>query len=61
MTEQENENLRDLLQRLQNENMMLKQAAFTFSAPHPTNANNNHNQNAFASNNSNHPMQFNFS
>ena len=61
LTEQENENLRDLLQRLQNENMMLKQAAFTFSAPHPTNANNNHNQNAFASNNSNHPMQFNFS
>ncbi|KAM5542187.1 hypothetical protein V8D89_004060 [Ganoderma adspersum] len=61
LTEQENENLRDLLQRLQNENMMLKQAAFTFSAPHPTNANNNHNQNAFANNNSNHPMQFNFS
>ncbi|PIL30729.1 transcription factor [Ganoderma sinense ZZ0214-1] len=61
LTEQENENLRDLLQRLQNENMMLKQAAFTFSAPHPANANNSHNQNAFGSNNTNHPMQFNFS
>ncbi|CCL99636.1 uncharacterized protein FIBRA_01656 [Fibroporia radiculosa] len=33
MTESENENLRDLLSRLQNENMMLKQAAFTFSVP----------------------------
>ncbi|TFY50226.1 hypothetical protein EVJ58_g11136, partial [Rhodofomes roseus] len=32
-TESENENLRDLLSRLQNENMMLKQAAFTFSVP----------------------------
>ena len=61
LSEQENENLRDLLQRLQNENMMLKQAAFTFSTPHPTNANNNHNQNAFGNNASNHPMQFNFS
>jgi len=33
MSESENENLRDLLSRLQNENMMLKQAAFTFSVP----------------------------
>lgn len=33
MTESENENLRDLLSRLQNENMMLKQQAFTFSVP----------------------------
>ncbi|KAI0344238.1 hypothetical protein BDW22DRAFT_1406629 [Trametopsis cervina] len=31
----ENENLRDLLQRLQSENMALKQAAFTFSVPKP--------------------------
>ncbi|KAI1790443.1 hypothetical protein LXA43DRAFT_504702 [Ganoderma leucocontextum] len=59
LTEQENENLRDLLQRLQNENMVLKQAAFTFSAPHSANTNNN--QNAFGNNASNHPMQFNFS
>ncbi|KAF8585509.1 hypothetical protein K439DRAFT_1343224 [Ramaria rubella] len=29
----ENENLRDLLSRLQNENVMLKQASFTFSVP----------------------------
>ncbi|KZT24685.1 hypothetical protein NEOLEDRAFT_1242342 [Neolentinus lepideus HHB14362 ss-1] len=29
----ENENLRDLLQRLQSENMQLKQAAFTFNMP----------------------------
>ncbi|PCH33111.1 hypothetical protein WOLCODRAFT_14523 [Wolfiporia cocos MD-104 SS10] len=33
MTETENENLRDLLSRLQNENMVLKQAAFTFTMP----------------------------
>lgn len=33
MSESENENLRDLLSRLQNENMMLKQQAFTFSVP----------------------------
>ncbi|KAI0328001.1 hypothetical protein GY45DRAFT_1307703 [Cubamyces sp. BRFM 1775] len=59
MTEQENENLRDLLQRLQNENMMLKQAAFTFTAPRSTNATSNTNaaQNSF---NNNHNMQFNF-
>ncbi|EMD41389.1 hypothetical protein CERSUDRAFT_109986 [Gelatoporia subvermispora B] len=38
LSETENENLRDLLQRLQNENMMLKQAAFTFSVPHDNNA-----------------------
>lgn len=31
--ENENENLRDLLSRLQNENMILKQTAFTFSMP----------------------------
>lgn len=31
--ENENENLRDLLSRLQNENMVLKQTAFTFSVP----------------------------
>ncbi|OCH84766.1 hypothetical protein OBBRIDRAFT_808003 [Obba rivulosa] len=37
LTETENENLRDLLQRLQNENMMLKQAAFTFSVPRDDN------------------------
>ncbi|OBZ80026.1 hypothetical protein A0H81_00164 [Grifola frondosa] len=40
MTESENENLRDLLSRLQNENMMLKQAAFTFSMPRETTSNN---------------------
>ncbi|KAI0706206.1 hypothetical protein BC835DRAFT_1313058 [Cytidiella melzeri] len=34
----ENENLRDLLSRLQSENMALKQAAFTFSVPKPNNA-----------------------
>ena len=56
LTEQENENLRDLLSRLQNENMMLKQAAFTFSAPRG-------NANAAPQNqfNHHHPMQFNFS
>ncbi|KAI0656780.1 hypothetical protein C8Q70DRAFT_1046623 [Cubamyces menziesii] len=59
MTEQENENLRDLLQRLQNENMMLKQAAFTFTAPRSNNATSGTNpaQNSF---NNNHNMQFNF-
>ncbi|CDO71768.1 hypothetical protein BN946_scf184920.g52 [Trametes cinnabarina] len=58
MTEQENENLRDLLQRLQNENMMLKQAAFTFTAPRSTAANaTTPAQNAF---NNNQNMQFNF-
>ncbi|KAI0771038.1 hypothetical protein BD413DRAFT_554714 [Trametes elegans] len=57
MTEQENENLKDLLQRLQNENMMLKQAAFTFTAPRSTPANgNNAAQNSFNS----HNMQFHF-
>lgn len=57
MSEQENENLRELLQRLQNENMMLKQAAFTFTAPRNNVANsttaapplNNHMQFNFAS------------
>ena len=33
----ENENLRDLLGRLQNENVVLKQATFTFSVPPPSN------------------------
>lgn len=33
--ESENGNLRDLLSRLQSENMALKQAAFTFSVPKP--------------------------
>jgi AP-1-like transcription factor len=33
-TQSENENLRDLLQRLQTENQSLKQTAFTFSVPH---------------------------
>ncbi|KAI0641138.1 hypothetical protein C8Q79DRAFT_1003859 [Trametes meyenii] len=57
MSEQENENLRDLLQRLQNENMMLKQAAFTFTAPHgSTNTGTTAAQNSF----NNHNMQFNF-
>ncbi|KAF7796581.1 hypothetical protein EIP86_007762 [Pleurotus ostreatoroseus] len=36
--ESENDNLRDLLSRLQSENMALKQAAFTFSVPKPNNA-----------------------
>ncbi|KAJ7674436.1 hypothetical protein B0H17DRAFT_157928, partial [Mycena rosella] len=31
----ENENLRDLLSRLQNENVMLKESTFTFSVPKP--------------------------
>ena len=57
LTEQENENLRDLLQRLQNENMMLKQAAFTFTAPRNTAPAPQH---SFNTNNS-HSMQFNFS
>ena len=35
--ESENGNLRDLLSRLQSENMALKQAAFTFSVPKPNN------------------------
>ncbi|KAI0762397.1 hypothetical protein C8Q74DRAFT_1318887 [Fomes fomentarius] len=56
LSEQENENLRDLLTRLQNENMMLKQAAFTFSAPPPNNTQSQHNNK-----NNNHSMQFNFS
>ncbi|OSD05672.1 hypothetical protein PYCCODRAFT_1361875 [Trametes coccinea BRFM310] len=58
MTEQENENLRDLLQRLQNENMMLKQAAFTFTAPRSTvTTNATPAQNTFGNNQN---MQFNF-
>lgn len=36
--ESENGNLRDLLSRLQSENMALKQAAFTFSVPKPNSA-----------------------
>lgn len=36
--ESENVNLRDLLSRLQSENMALKQAAFTFSVPKPNSA-----------------------
>ncbi|KAI0757591.1 hypothetical protein C8Q80DRAFT_1265487 [Daedaleopsis nitida] len=55
LTEQENENLRDLLQRLQSENMMLKQAAFTFTAPRSNNA--PAPQHSF----NGHPVQFNFS
>ncbi|EKM60492.1 uncharacterized protein PHACADRAFT_246479 [Phanerochaete carnosa HHB-10118-sp] len=35
VAESENGNLRDLLSRLQSENMALKQAAFTFSVPKP--------------------------
>ncbi|KAG8220221.1 hypothetical protein J3R82DRAFT_1258 [Butyriboletus roseoflavus] len=35
-TEAENTNLRDLLSRLQQENLALKQAQFTFSVPKPT-------------------------
>lgn len=35
-TETENTNLRDLLSRLQQENLALKQAQFTFSVPKPT-------------------------
>ncbi|KAI0358812.1 hypothetical protein OH77DRAFT_1109000 [Trametes cingulata] len=57
MTEQENENLRDLLQRLQNENMMLKQAAFTFTAPHGNVGNATASAQSSAVNNH---MQFNF-
>ena len=57
LSEQENENLRDLLQRLQNENMMLKQAAFTFSAPRNTNDSSNQ-QSSF---NNNQAFSFNFS
>ncbi|KAI0089870.1 hypothetical protein BDY19DRAFT_89397 [Irpex rosettiformis] len=34
----ENDNLRDLLSRLQSENMALKQASFTFNVPKPNNA-----------------------
>ncbi|KAI0825365.1 hypothetical protein BC628DRAFT_1320321 [Trametes gibbosa] len=60
ISEQENENLRDLLQRLQNENMMLKQAAFTFTAPRNNGPNNGTNA-AQNSLNNNHSMQFNFS
>lgn len=37
--ENENENLRDLLSRLQNENMILKQTAFTFSMPRSNSGN----------------------
>ncbi|KAH9855837.1 hypothetical protein C2E23DRAFT_723099 [Lenzites betulinus] len=59
MSEQENENLRELLQRLQNENMMLKQAAFTFTAPR-NNATTNGTSTAQNSLNNNHNMQFNF-
>ncbi|KAI0638850.1 hypothetical protein C8Q77DRAFT_1043639 [Trametes polyzona] len=57
MTEQENDNLRELLQRLQNENMMLKQAAFTFTAPRS-----NVTSGTSSAQNSlnNHNMQFNF-
>ncbi|RDX51510.1 hypothetical protein OH76DRAFT_1417238 [Lentinus brumalis] len=55
LSEQENENLRELLTRLQNENMVLKQAAFTFSAPRGNATATPQNQ--F----SNHGMQFNFS
>ncbi|RPD59423.1 hypothetical protein L227DRAFT_160821 [Lentinus tigrinus ALCF2SS1-6] len=58
LSEQENENLRDLLSRLQNENMMLKQAAFTFSAPR---GNANAAPQGQFNNLNNHPMQFNFS
>ena len=36
--DRENENLRDLLGRLQNENLLLKQSAFTFSFPGGANA-----------------------
>lgn len=35
----ENENLRDLLSRLQNENVMLKQSSFTFSVPKASTSN----------------------
>ncbi|KAH9938989.1 uncharacterized protein BXZ73DRAFT_44209 [Epithele typhae] len=60
LSEQENENLRDLLTRLQSENMMLKQAAFTFTASRASNGRpsemTNNAQNSF-----NQPMQFNFS
>ncbi|EIW65222.1 uncharacterized protein TRAVEDRAFT_111498 [Trametes versicolor FP-101664 SS1] len=58
MSEQENENLRDLLQRLQNENMMLKQAAFTFTAPRQNNVANG--TSTAQSSMNNHNMQFNF-
>ncbi|KAL6305660.1 hypothetical protein BKA93DRAFT_208485 [Sparassis latifolia] len=54
VTESENENLRDLLSRLQNENMALKQAAFTFQVPRDTSASNSQ---SF----SNGPTSFNFS
>ncbi|THG94786.1 hypothetical protein EW026_g6753 [Hermanssonia centrifuga] len=38
LAESENDNLRDLLSRLQSENMALKQAAFTFTVPKPNGA-----------------------
>ncbi|KAH9949446.1 hypothetical protein B0H21DRAFT_688374 [Amylocystis lapponica] len=50
VTESENENLRDLLSRLQNENMVLKQAAFTFSVPRDTT-----NNGVFSGTSSQHP------
>ncbi|TBU54001.1 hypothetical protein BD310DRAFT_829022 [Dichomitus squalens] len=61
LTEQENENLRDLLTRLQSENMMLKQAAFTFTASRPNNAGNNHNVFNNNNNNNNSSNAFSFS
>ncbi|KZT08946.1 uncharacterized protein LAESUDRAFT_735646 [Laetiporus sulphureus 93-53] len=58
MTESENENLRDLLSRLQNENMMLKQAAFTFSVPRDNGS--NMGNGGFGTTNGNPPQSFNF-
>jgi len=60
ITESENENLRDLLSRLQSENMMLKQAAFTFTVPRDNAPNMANGSPASGSFNNNQPHSFNF-